>query len=132
MTGDQVQLETVRSVARRGYLKDLTDGELLAKQVVKLAEELAELAAHVDVDDPVLIDLLDNIVKLGKPARRIFDRHDAFVGAECVNTSAAIAELTDLQVVIHVAAHALHVPDIAYAAQVKALADEARGVRNGK
>ena len=126
------QGQTVASVARRGYLDGWTDGELLARQVVKLAEELAELAECIDGDDPVLLDFLRILRRLNRPARRLFDRHAAFVGAECVNTIAAIAELTDCQVVIHVAAHALGVPDVGYAAQVKALSDEARGVRNGK
>ena len=126
------QAQTVASVARRHYLDGLTDDELLARQIVKLVEELAELAEHVEADDPVLDDFLRNLAKIGKPARRLFDRKAAFVGAECVNTSAAISELTDCQVVIHVAAHALHIPDVGYAAQCKALADEVRGVRNGK
>ena len=126
------QAATVASVARRGYLNGWTDDELIARQVVKLTEELAELASVVEADDPVLSDFLAAIVKIGKPARRLFDRQAAFVGATVVDTQAATHELTDCQVVIHVAAHALHIPDVGYAAQCKALADEVRGVRNGK
>ncbi len=37
------QAQTVAAVAQRGYLDGWTDGELLALQVVKLVEELAEL-----------------------------------------------------------------------------------------
>ena len=127
------QAQTVASVARRGYLDGWNDDELLARQVVKLQEELGELASVVEADDPVLSDFLATIVKIGKPARRIFDRKAAFVGATVVDTQAAIHELTDCQVVIYVAAHGLHVPNIGFAASVKALADEARGVRkNGQ
>lgn len=125
------QTSIVSHVARRGYLDNWNDDELLARQVVKLAEELAELASTIEASDPALADFLASLVKLGRHARRIFDRPSAFVDVTVVNTQAAIYELTDCQVVIAVAAHALHVPDIMYAAQCKALADEARGVRNG-
>ena len=54
------------------------------------------------------------------------------VDAAVNDTQAAIAELTDCQVVMAVAAHALQIPDIMYAAQVKAERDAERGVRNGK
>ncbi len=123
------QGQTVASVARRGYLDGWTDGELLARQVVKLAEELAELAECIDGDDPVLLDFLRVLRQLNRPARRLFDQPDAFVGAECVNTKQARSELTDCAVVLSVAAHALDVPDIMYAASQKAANDEARGVR---
>ena len=50
------QAATVASVARRGYLNGWTDDELIARRVVKLTEELAELASVVEADDPVLSD----------------------------------------------------------------------------
>jgi len=123
------QGQTVASVARRGYLDGWTDGELLARQVVKLAEELAELAECIDGDDPVLLDFLRIVRRLNKPARRLFDQLDAFVGAECVNTKQARSELTDCAVVLAVAAHALGIPDVMFAASVKARQDVTRGVR---
>ena len=123
------QAQTVAAVAQRGYLNGFTDDELFTRQLAKLAEELAELAAHVEVDDPVLEDFLGKLVMLGKPARRIFDRPAAFVGACVMDTPAAISELTDCAVVLAVAAHALDVPDLMYAASVKARQDVTRGVR---
>ncbi len=123
------QGQTVASVARRGYLDGWTDGELLARQVVKLAEELAELAECIDGDDPVLADFLRIVRRLNKPARRLFDQPDAFIGAECLNTKQARSELTDCAVVLAVAAHALGIPDVMFAASVKARQDVTRGVR---
>ncbi len=123
------QAQTVAAVAQRGYLDGWTDGELLALQVVKLVEELAELAECVEGDDPVLADFLRIVRRLNKPARRLFDRREAFVGAECINTKQARSELTDCAVVLSVAAHALDVPDVMYAASVKARQDVTRGVR---
>ena len=123
------QAQTVAAVAQRGYLDGWTDGELLARQVVKLAEELAELAECIDGDDPVLLDFLRIVRRLNKPARRLFDQLDAFVGAECVNTKQARSELTDCAVVLAVAAHALGIPDVMFAASVKARQDVTRGVR---
>ena len=123
------QAQTVAAVAQRGYLDKWTDGELLARQIVKLAEELAELAECVEGDDPVLADFLRIVRRLNKPARRLFDRREAFIGAECVNTKQARSELTDCAVVLSVAAHALDVPDVMYAASVKARQDVVRGVR---
>lgn len=124
------QTNTVASVARRGYLDGYTDGELFTRQVVKLAEELGELVDYIETPDSELQQLFYEAGRVAERARIIFDNPQV-IDATINDTQAAIAELTDLQVVIHVAAHALHVPDIAYAAQVKALADEARGVRNG-
>lgn len=126
------QTATVAAVAQRGYLEDWNDGELLARQVAKLAKELGELAECVDVDNPMLAHMLSDISMLGGKAREVFDMPHTFVGAEIVNTQAAISELTDMQVVIAVAAHALGVPDVMGSACVKAQADAARGVRNGE
>ena len=123
------QAQTVAAVAQRGYLNDFTDDELFTRQLAKLAEELAELAAHVEVDDPVLEDFLGKLVGLGKPARRIFDRKEAFVGACVMDSQQAQSELTDCQVVLAMAAHALGVPDLMYSASIKAKTDAARGVR---
>ncbi len=123
------QAQTVAAVAQRGYLDGWTDGELLALQVVKLVEELAELAECVEGDDPVLADFLRIVRRLNKPARRLFDRREAFVGAECINTKQARSELTDCAVVLAVAAHALGIPDVMFAASVKARQDVTRGVR---
>ena len=126
------QAQTVASVARRGYLNGWTDDELVARQVVKLAEELGELADLVVMDDPQLDSFFGALVTIRDDAKKLFDNPAHFVGAKCLDTQRAISELTDCQVVIHVAAHALHIPDVGYSAQVKALADEQRGVRNGK
>ncbi len=52
------QAQTVASVARRGYLDGWNDGELLARQVVKLLEELGELASTIETDDPAMAGYL--------------------------------------------------------------------------
>ena len=131
MTGDQVQLATVRAVARRGYLHGWTDDELLVRQVVKLAEELGELVDYIETPDRELQQLFYEMGKVGMRARVIFDNPQLVIDATVIDTQAAIAELTDCAVVLAVAAHALAVPDLMYAASVKASSDEARGVRNG-
>ena len=123
------QAQAVASVARRGYLDGWTDAELLARQVVKLAEELGELASTIETDDPALGYFLSNVVRAGHSAREAFDQPEHFVGATVANTQAAQYELADLGVVLAVMAHALDVPDVMFAASQKALADEARGVR---
>ena len=125
------QTATVAAVARRGYLNDWNDDELLARQVVKLAEELGELANMLVASDLLLDSFFGALVETGMDARELFNNASHFVGAECIETQAAIAELTDCQVVVAVAAHALQIPDIMYAAQVKAERDAERGVRNG-
>ena len=123
------QAQAVASVARRGYLDGWNDGELLARQVAKLIEELGELASTVETDDPALGYFLGNVVRAGHAAREAFDQPEHFVGATIVDTQAAQYELADLGVVLAVMAHALDVPDVMFAASQKALADEARGVR---
>ena len=124
------QTATVASVARRGYLNDFTDDELLARQVVKLVEELGELVDYIETPDRELQQLFYEIGRVSERARIIFDNPRLVVDAAVNDTQAAIAELTDCQVVVAVAAHALQIPDIMYAAQVKAERDAERGVRN--
>ena len=123
------QAQTVASVARRGYLKDLDDGELLALQIAKALEELGELASIVETDDPQMSNFFASIVRAGKQARFVFDHREWFIGATVADTQAAQHEATDLAVVLAVMAHALDIPDVMFAASQKALADEARGVR---
>lgn len=127
------QAQTVASVARRGYFNGFTDDELLARQVVKMLEELAELAATIETGDPAMEAFYASLVNAGKQARYVFDHAEWFVGSTIADTQAAQHELADLCVVLSVMAHALDVPDVMFAASQKALADEARGVRkNGK
>ena len=126
------QVQIVASVARRGYLDGWNDGELLARQIAKLIEELGELASTVETDDPALGYFLANVVRAGHSAREAFDEPEHFVGATIADTQAAQHELADLAVVLAVMAHALGVSDVMFAASQKALADEVRGVRNGK
>ena len=127
------QAQTVASVARRGYLNGWNADELLARQVVKMMEELGELASVIECDDTSMSEFFASIVKAGRLARAVFDVPSLFVGATIADTQAAQHELADCAVVMSVAAHALEMPDVMYAASQKALADEARGVRkNGK
>ena len=123
------QAQTVASVARRGYLDGWNADELLARQVVKALEELGELASTIETDDPEMSRFFASIARAGKQARFVFDHPTWFVGTTIADTQAAQHEATDLAVVLSVAAHALDIPDIMFAASQKALADEARGVR---
>lgn len=123
------QGQTVASVARRGYLRGFNDDELFTRQVVKLAEELGELADSIDTPDKELQQLFHDLGKAGMRARIIFDNPALVIDATINDTQAAISELTDAQVVLAVAAHALGIPDVMFAASQKAANDEARGVR---
>lgn len=125
------QAQIVASVARRGYLDGWSDEELMARQVVKLAEELGELASTIETDSPKLGFLLAKIVTLGNDARTVFDQRVPFVGAT-VHSGPAAAELVDIAVVLACAAHALSISDVMAAAATKARGDVARGVRNGE
>lgn len=125
------QTQIAAAVAQRGYLDGWTADEVTARQVVKLAEELGELASTIETDSPLLAMMLADITKTAQRARMTFDTPSAFVGATC-HTLPAIYEATDCAVVLAVLAHALEIPDIMFAASVKANNDVARGVRNGK
>jgi NTP pyrophosphatase (non-canonical NTP hydrolase) len=122
------QANIVSAVARRGYLDGWSSEELLARQVVKLAEELGELAVSIASDDPRLAFLLHQISTVGGMARVVFQDRSCFVGAD-LDSAAAASELADCAVVLAVAAHALNEPDVMYTAMLKAQADVARGVR---
>lgn len=124
------QVATVAAVAQRGYLDGLSNDELAARQIVKLVEELGELAATVETDDPQLGYFIAKLVETGHKARQLFDMPDLFAGAT-VHSGPAAHELTDVQVVSFVMAHALGMMDLPYSAQCKAQADVVRGVRNG-
>ena len=58
------QTATVAAVARRGYLNGWNDDELLARQVVKLAEELGELANMLVASDLLLDSFLARWLRL--------------------------------------------------------------------
>lgn len=123
-----LQTQIVAFVARRGYLDGWNDDELLARQVIKFAEELGELASTVEVDDPELGAFLGGLVKSGNVARRLFtERPNSVVGAS-VHSVQAAREIADIGVVLACAAHALTM-DVMQAAHAKAMNDVQRGKR---
>lgn len=63
------QAIVLRSVGARGYLEGYTQSQLLQRQILKSAEELAELAGLVDLPD----DFMQAIQSLAKIARSHFD-----------------------------------------------------------
>lgn len=122
------QTQIVAAVAKRGYMDGWSDDQLAARQIVKLVEEVGELASTVETDDPQLGYFIAKLVETGHKARQLFDMPDLFAGAT-VHSGPAAHELTDVQVVSFVMAHALGMMDLPYSAQCKAEADASRGVR---
>ena len=124
-----VQTQIVAFVGQRGYLDGYNDDELLARQVIKLAEELGELASTVETPDPEIAAFLGALVSTGNQARRLFKERPRAVAGANVHSVQAARELADLGVVLATAAHALTIPDVMQVAHAKALADIRRGVR---
>lgn len=116
------------AVAARGYLSSLTQDEIIARQLVKLIEEIGEAAQVISCADPVVRDFLKFVDLMGRRARIIFDLPALTVGAT-VDVPALLGELPDLVVPIAVAAHYAGVDDVMALAVNKAWRDVERGVR---
>lgn len=120
----------VAAVEARGYLNGYTLDQRTARQLVKELEEVCEAVQAIDTADPMLGQLVFNALVLGKQARAVFDTPSLFDGVT-VDAPTLLEELPDLVVPLAVLADALAVRDMMDLAQTKALADVARGVRNG-
>ena len=130
---DRAQARVAAAVAQRGYRNGWTAELFMARQLVKLAEELAEAASHVAL--PVAAG--NAIRKSGNICRITFDDHhlwDDEVGCLDENLPELRSELADLQVVLFNLAEAIQTMDgepfnIVAAALAKAEKDIDRGVR---
>ena len=111
------------NVAARGYLNGWALGQLAARQIAKLTEEIAELAKAIDADMP-WIDYLEHA---GRHARLAFDDKTAWAEVT-LNVDIAEAELPDVAVPLFVLADVMRM-DVGQAAIDKSVADVARGVR---
>lgn len=111
------------NVAARGYLNGWALGQLAARQIAKLTEEIAELAKAIDADMP-WIDYLEHA---GRHARLAFDDPVAWADVK-LNRNVAEDELPDVAVPLFVLADLLNM-DAGQAAIDKSAADVARGVR---
>lgn len=122
------QYDVYAAVRERGYLEGWTPEQAAARQIAKLTEELAELSDAVNLNY-VDGDWLTALRTAGALARRAFDDHDCWQLATC-NPWVVEAELPDIMVPALVLAQVLDM-DAVTAARQKAIADAARGVRNG-
>ena len=130
MTDSVTQRGIVAAVADRGYLDGYTIDQRIARQLVKLFEELCEAMQCINADDTDLHLFIQHANSQGKWARAIFDVPVLF-GDVLVDVPTLLEELPDLVVPLAVLADAVGVTDMLDLAQAKAWADVARGVRNG-
>jgi NTP pyrophosphatase (non-canonical NTP hydrolase) len=119
----------VAAVADRGYLEGYTIDQRIARQLVKLFEELCEALQAVNADDTDLHLFIQHANSQGKWARAIFDVPSLFSDV-MVDVPTLLDELPDLVVPLAVLADAVGM-DMMLAGLEKAQADVARGVRNG-
>ena len=125
------QDDVYNAVWLRGYMDGWTDEQFLARQVVKLVEEVAESMAHL-LTMPGYFGA--EVRNAGASARWLFDRNEAWEDVALRDVDGLANELADLQVVLFCAAKALGKMtgtrfDVVEAAVVKAQADVGRGVR---
>lgn len=123
------QYDVFAAVRQRGYLNNWTPEQLAARQIAKLAEELAELADAVGGLNHMDGDWLTALRTAGALARRAFDDHERWQTVIC-DPLVVDAELPDVMVPALVLAQIVGL-DLMNAARAKAIADRARGVRNG-
>jgi NTP pyrophosphatase (non-canonical NTP hydrolase) len=91
------QQDVAELVAQRGYREGWTPEQFIARQVCKLAEEVGELAQHVDL--PGRLGPL--IASTGTIARWTFDQDQTWQdGVTSCTPHALMAELADVQVVV--------------------------------
>lgn len=128
------------AVRQRGYLDGYTDAQLLARQVCKLQEEIAEFCREVVLPVTPLGNVKGLILGAGLSARQLFDRPSVWDQAGPIDhpeTAACLyQELADLYVVLALIEQTLQrlyptVPiDMQQLALIKAESDIARGVRS--
>ena len=123
----RVYFETVA----RGYRDGWTPEQFVARQIAKLAEELAEASWYIDGE--VDGELMNAIRVAGRLARQAFDNKELWKG-DIVFVDGIESELADCQVVLYNAAEGLteitgKAFDISGEALRKAKSDKKRGVR---
>lgn len=127
-TTSEQQLAIADAVAKRGYTDGYDDDQLLARQIVKLLEELCETAQCIVTSDPAMQSLLYTMDLLGSRARRIFDNRERFMDVR-VDRVHLEMELPDLVVPLAVMAYLIDVDDMMEIATIKAETDIDRGIR---
>ena len=123
----------IQSVKRRGYREGWTNLQFLARNIVKLAEEFAEMADNITIDKKQTQGMSFRIWELGARARGVFDQ-GSFDRVEMKNIDRLMKEAVDCQVVLFNIADACEALagepfDICQEAVKKSQADEKRGVR---
>ncbi len=129
MDTQNLQARVYNAVEKRGYVAGWTPVRFIARQVAKLAEEVAELAAAM-----LLPGVMQGYIQeSGRIARGRFDVATPWRAVKLLDAEQAAAELADCQVVIFAAAEALRRSglvkdfDVLAAAVAKAEADVTRG-----
>jgi len=117
------------NVIQRGYKNGWTDKQFIARQVVKLGEELGELAVVLEFFLPA--NAYRHLVQTGQVCRMEFGENK-FLRAKNIladaNRSWVRQELTDIVVICLVLAQAIGF-DVISAAVEKSRSDISRGVR---
>ena len=111
-----VQTQIVAAAGQNGDLDGCDDDELLARQVMHLAEKLGVLASTVEVSDPVLAAFLGALVSTGNQARRLLRERPHCVTGANVHSVEAVRVLAAIGLHVSIAAHALAIADIMQAA----------------
>lgn len=130
---NETQKAIVAAVDARGYLDGWTPAQLGARQVVKLTEELEELADGVLLysDDGSADNLAFDLHLMADRARAAFNQGCC---GRVLNVDEVVAEAADCYVVLSVLTHALEQMlgreiDLEALALAKATGDVKRGVR---
>ena len=117
-------------VAQRGYAEGWTPAQFAARQLVKMVEEVAELAAYINLptDTDSGMGMYLNLQEAGAKARRLFDAEgkEQWAGAHIYPQAAD--EAADVQVALYCLAEALGMNAQDEAIR-KAADDRRRGVR---
>jgi hypothetical protein len=112
------------NIGARGYLAGWDDEQLVARQFVKIVEELAEVFEHL----LLARGIGEAVADVGKLAKQHFDNPNAWQGAGVLDWDALLAEVNDVQVVLSTALATLQ-HNAVEGALAKSVDDVARGVR---
>lgn len=129
------QKRVYQAVEERGYRRGWDTGQFAARQVLKLGEELSELAAHFFFPRTDFYSANQEFDKTGWLCKKIFDRGERLLGIRGANKEELIkSELADMQVIIFCLAEVLKQMtgedfSVIDAALEKSQADIKRGVR---
>ena len=126
------QNDVYNAVLARGYREGWSAEQFVARQIAKLAEEVAEASYHIPSME--FYQWVIGLRNTGWAAKFAFDRPDYWDVATVAAYEGLAKELADVQVVLFCAAAALgeltgEPFDLVQAARDKALADVGRGVR---